>query len=135
MVDFSDWESAEDAAYDGPDAEQQAAYAKRKAMREYMELSQQIEDELIAEMGQEEYEASQHWINNPLIKPRSKVSLFEQWEARIRKEEIERIAESIKADRMESKEIDDLFDGIVFQTLSRSEFKEALIKFIKEEQK
>lgn len=90
MVDFSDWDSAEDAVYDGPDAEQQAAHAKRKAMREYMELSQQIEDELIAEMGQEEYKASQHWINNPLIKPRSKVAMFEEWEARIRKEENER---------------------------------------------
>ena len=133
MVDFSDWESAEDAAYDGPDAEEQAAWARRKAMRRYMEISQQLENELIAEMGQEEYEASQHWINNPLIKPRSKVAKFEEWEEYIRKEEVERIAESIKADRMESKEIDDLFDGIVFQTLSRSEFKEALIKFIKGE--
>lgn len=96
MVDFSDWDSAEDAVYDGPDAEQQAAHAKRKAMREYMELSQRIEDELVAEMGQEEYDASQHWINNPLIKPRSKVAMFEEWEARIRKEENEHIIELLE---------------------------------------
>lgn len=91
MVDFSDWDSAEDAVYDGPDAEQQAAYAKRKAMREYMDWSQEIEDAIIKSIGQEEYDAREHWINNPLIKPRSKVHLFEQWEARIRKEENEHI--------------------------------------------
>lgn len=63
----------------------------RESMDRYMKLSQGIEDELIAEMGQEEYDASQHWINNPLIKPRSKVAMFEKWEERIRKEQNERI--------------------------------------------
>jgi hypothetical protein len=50
----------------------------REAFDRYMKLSQEIEDELIAEMGQEAYDASQHWINNPLIKPVSKVHMFEE---------------------------------------------------------
>lgn len=120
MVDLSDWDSAEDAVYDGPDAEQQAAYAKRKAMREYMELSQRIEDELVAEMGQEEYDASQHWINNSLIKPRSKVAMFKEWEARIRKEENEH---SIKLldEFIENCDLPEVVDRLEW-------FKDALIK-------
>lgn len=86
-----DWDNPDDAVYDGPDEEQIAAAKKRKAMREYMEWSAQLEDEMIAEMGQEAYDASQHWINNPLIKPVSKVAMFEEWEERIRKEQNERI--------------------------------------------
>lgn len=86
-----DWDNSDDAVYDGPDEEQIAAAKKRKAMREYMEWSAQLEDEMIAEMGQEAYDASQHWINNPLIKPVSKVAMFEEWEERIRKEQNERV--------------------------------------------
>jgi hypothetical protein len=91
-----DWDNKDDAIYDGPDEEQIAAAAKRKAMREYMEWSAQLEDEMIAEMGQEAYEASQHWINNPLIKPVSKVAMFEEWEERIREEQNERIIKLVE---------------------------------------
>jgi hypothetical protein len=92
-----DWDNPDDAVYDGPDEEQLAAAAKRKAMREYMEWSAQLEDELIAEMGQEAYDASQHWINNPLIKPVSKVAMFEEWEARIRREQDDRTIKLFEA--------------------------------------
>ena len=88
MVDFSDWESAEDSAYDSFGFKLDIE-SRLKAMQKYLEVSQEIEDELVAEMGQEEYDASQHWINNPLISPRSKVSMLEEWGARIRKEENE----------------------------------------------
>ena len=50
----------------------------REEFERYMKLSQELQDELIAEMGQEAYDASQHWINNPLIKPISKVDMFEE---------------------------------------------------------
>jgi len=50
-----------------------------------------------------------------------------------RKQEQERIIELLQADRNESHAIDDIFDGIVFQTLSRAEFKQALIELIKGE--
>ena len=86
-----DWDNPDDAVYDIPDEEQLAAAAKRKAMREYMDWSHEIEDAIIKSIGQEEYDAREHWINNPLIKPRNKVHLFEQWEERIRKEQNERI--------------------------------------------
>jgi GTPase Era involved in 16S rRNA processing len=95
MVDFSDWESAEDAVYDTPGFKADKE-SRQKAMQRYLELSQQLEDELVAEMGQEEYDASQHWINNPLIKPRSKVAMFEKWEARIRKEVVDEIVELLE---------------------------------------
>jgi hypothetical protein len=91
-----DWNNPEDAVYDGPDGEQLAAAAKRKAMREYMDWSMEIEDAIIKSIGQEEYDAREHWINNPLIKPQSKVYLFEQWEERIRKEQNERIIKLIE---------------------------------------
>lgn len=95
MVDFSDWESAEDSVYDTPGFKADKE-SRRKAMQKYLELSQQLEDELVTEMGQEEYDASQHWINNPLIKPRSKVAMFEEWEARIRKEENDHIVKLLE---------------------------------------
>jgi hypothetical protein len=85
-----DWDNLDDAVYDGPDEEQLAAAAKRKAMLEYMDWSLEVEDAIIKSIGQAEYYASEHWINNPLIKPQSKVHLFEQWEERIRKEQNER---------------------------------------------
>ena len=44
-----------------------------------------------------------------------------------------RITGLIEADRDESHAIDDIYDGVVFQTLSRVEFKEALIALIKGE--
>jgi hypothetical protein len=46
-----------------------------------------------------------------------------------------RIIKLLEADRNESHAIDDIFDGIVFQTLSRAEFKQALIELIKGENK
>lgn len=90
MADFSDWESAEDSVYDAPRFKADKE-SRQKAMQKYLELSQQLEDNLVAEMGQEEYDASQHWINNPLIKPRSKVAMFEDWEERIREEKNEHV--------------------------------------------
>jgi len=87
-----DWDNPDDAVYDAPRFKADKG-SREKAMQRYLELSQQLEDELIAEMGQEAYEASQHWINNPLIKPVSKVAMFEEWEERIRKEQNGRIIE------------------------------------------
>ncbi len=49
-----------------------------EAFEEYMKLSREIEDELIAEMGKEAYDASKHWVNNPLISEISKVALFDE---------------------------------------------------------
>lgn len=43
----------------------------------------------------------------------------------------ETIVKMLEADRHESHALDDIFDGIVFQTISRAEFKQALIKLIK----
>jgi hypothetical protein len=91
-----DWDNPDDAVYDGPDGEQLAAAAKRKAMREYMDWSHEVEDAIIKSIGQEEYDAREHWINNPLIKPQSKVHLFEEWEQRVRKEQNERIIELLE---------------------------------------
>jgi len=50
----------------------------------------QLEDEIRAE-NPELYDANEHWINNPLIKPISKVGMFEEWEARVRKEERQKV--------------------------------------------
>jgi hypothetical protein len=91
-----DWDNSDDAIYDGLDDEQIATAAKRKAMREYMDWSMEVEDAIIKSIGQEEYDAREHWINNPLIKPQSKVHLFEEWEQRIRKEQIERVIKLIE---------------------------------------
>lgn len=99
MADFSDWESAEDSVYDAPRFKADKE-SRQKAMQKYLELSQRLEDELVAEMGQEEYDASQHWINNPLIKPRSKVAMFEDWEERVRKGETERIIKLLEEQRV-----------------------------------
>lgn len=68
-------------------------------MYDYLKMSQELEDELIAEMGQEAYDASQHWINNPLIKPVSKMAMFEEWEGRIRKEQNERIIKLLEEEQ------------------------------------
>lgn len=92
-----DWNNPDDAVYDIPDEEQLAAAAKRKAMLEYMDWSLEVEDAIIKSIGQAEYYASEHWINNPLIKPQSKVHLFEQWEERIREEQNERIIKLFEA--------------------------------------
>jgi hypothetical protein len=108
-----DWDNPDDAVYDGPDEEQIAAAKKRKAMREYMEWSAQLQDELIAEMGQEAYDASQHWINNPLIKPVSKVAMFEEWEARIRREQNERIIKLLEEQRRELMEQGGITEAII----------------------
>jgi hypothetical protein len=93
-----DWDNPDDAVYDTPDEEQIAAAAKRKAMLEYMDWSLEVEDAIIKSIGQAEYYASEHWINNPLIKPQSKVYLFEQWEERIRKEQNECIIKLLEKD-------------------------------------
>ena len=63
----------------------------QEAFDAYMKMSQEIEDSLIAEMGQEAYDASQHWVNNPLISPISKVHNFEEHEKWVRKDQTERI--------------------------------------------
>lgn len=40
----------------------------------------------------------EHWINNPLISPESKVYLFDMWELRIREEERELFVNELCAD-------------------------------------
>ena len=40
----------------------------------------------------ETFDVNEHWVNNPLISPKSKVYQFEEWEKRIRKEERERVS-------------------------------------------
>ena len=95
MVDFSDWDSLDDAVYDAPKF-QGDKESRRKAMQEYLEVSRQAAEELIAEIGQAEFDAREHWINNPLIKPLSKVAMFEEWEARVRKEVVDEIVELLE---------------------------------------
>ncbi len=68
----------------------------QEAFDAYMKMSQEIEDSLIAEMGQEAYDASQHWVNNPLISPISKVHNFEEHEKWVRKDQTERIVKLLE---------------------------------------
>jgi hypothetical protein len=83
-----DWDNSDDAVYDGPDEEQLKAKKRREAFNELRKIDEEIYNSY---EDKELYWANEHWINNPLIKPKSKVYLFEQWEERIRKEQNERI--------------------------------------------
>lgn len=51
-------------------------YELSDKMKEYLDASTELEREEIAEIGQEAYDASQHWVNNPLIKPISKLGML-----------------------------------------------------------
>ena len=89
-----DWDNPDDAVYDGPDEEQLAAKKRREAFIEMRRIDEEIYNSY---EDKELYWALEHWINNPLIKPKSKVYLFEQWEERIRKEENDRIIKLFEA--------------------------------------
>jgi hypothetical protein len=129
-----DWDNSNDAIYDIPDEEQLAAAAKRKAMREYMDWSMEVEDAIIKSIGQEEYDAREHWINNPLIKPQSKVHLFEEWEQRIRKEQNERIIKLLDEHKQTTKSVGG-FLGVCSCGKSIDDYSEHLIALIKGENK
>jgi hypothetical protein len=78
----------------------------QEAFDAYMKISQEIEDSLIAEMGQEAYDASQHWVNNPLISPISKVHNFEEHEKWVRKDQTERIIKLLEDENNDEMSID-----------------------------
>lgn len=88
-----DWDNSDDAVYDGPDEEQLEAKKRREAFNELRKIDEEIYNSY---EDKELYWAHEHWINNPLIKPKSKVHLFEQWEERIRKEQNEHIVELLE---------------------------------------
>jgi hypothetical protein len=129
-----DWDNSDDAVYDTPDEEQLAAAAKRKAMREYMDWSMQIEDAIIKSIGQEEYDAREHWINNPLIKPQNKVYLFEQWEKRVRTEQNERTIKLLGEHKQIAKSVSG-FLGVCSCGEAIDDYSEHLIALIKGENK
>lgn len=71
-------------------------------------------------------------VDNPYIYRYVDVQIAIQTATQV---ENERIIKLLEADRSESKLLDDLYDGIVFHSILRSEFKERLIALIKGENK
>ena len=63
---------------------------RKKEQEEALDELRRMTEELRAS-DPETFDANQHWINNPLISPISKVHMFAEWEERIRREERERI--------------------------------------------
>lgn len=57
----------------------------------YLKASHELEEHLRDSYGDELFEAKQHWVNNPLIKPLSKVAMFDKAIERAKKETEERI--------------------------------------------
>lgn len=55
---------------------------KKEAFEALRKLEEETAREIIAEIGIEAYEAQDHWINNPLIKPLNKVHILNEWMAR-----------------------------------------------------
>ena len=53
------------------------------------------------------FDANEHWINNPLIKPISKVAMFEDWEKRVISEEREALISELEAELEAVKELED----------------------------
>lgn len=77
--------------------DEQMSEVNHEEFEKYMKLSQEIQNELIAEMGQEAYNASQHWVNNPLISEISKVTMFDDAIARAEKTTKKSIIELLQA--------------------------------------
>lgn len=74
----------------------------------------QVEEEIRA-LDPELYDANQHWINNPLIKPISKVDMFEKWEERVRKEERKQLIQELTEELLALQEVgegEDYCDGL-----------------------
>ena len=69
--------------------------ADRERRKIALEEMVRIEEE-IRSYDPELYDANQHWINNPLIKPISKVDMFERWEERVRGETKQELVELLK---------------------------------------
>ena len=88
--------------------------ADRERRQRLLREMNQLEDEIRAQ-NPELYDANQHWINNPLIKPQSKVSMFEEWEARVRKEERQKVIAELTEELLAIQEVgegEDYCDGL-----------------------
>ena len=55
---------------------------RREALSNLIQIGQEIRKE-----NPDLFDANEHWINNPLISPISKLDMLKDWEFRIRKEE------------------------------------------------
>jgi hypothetical protein len=55
---------------------------RKEALNSLIQIGQKIREE-----DPELFDANEHWINNPLISPISKLDMLKDWEFRIRKEE------------------------------------------------
>lgn len=73
---------------------------RRKALDELVRLTEEIRSQ-----DPELFDANEHWINNPLIKPVSKVAMFEDWEAVVRKEEREAVIAELTAELVAIQEV------------------------------
>jgi len=69
-----------------PNSSAQKEADRREALEELRRLTEEIRS-----ADPETFDANEHWINNPLISPVSKVQMFEEWDARVRREELERV--------------------------------------------
>lgn len=95
-----DWNNPDDAVYDSPDEEQLAAKKRREAFNELRKIDEELYNSY---EDKELFWALEHWINNPLIKPKSKVYLFEQWEERVRKEQNQNIVKLLEEHQITGK--------------------------------
>jgi hypothetical protein len=124
-----DWDNSDDAVYDAPDEEQLEAKKRREAFNELRKIDEEIYNSY---EDKELYWANEHWINNPLIKPKSKVYLFEQLEERIRKEQNERIIKLLDEHKQTTKSVSG-FLGVCSCGESIDDYLEHLIALIKGE--
>jgi hypothetical protein len=83
------------------------------AQTKYFEESQRLETELRA-ADPERYDASQHWVNNPLITPINKIDMLESYKQSILKDERNRV---LKVIGDSTTEIRDSNDDIVVRSL------------------
>ena len=73
-----------------------------------------MEEEIRAE-DPELYDANEHWINNPLIKPISKIEIFEKWEKQVREEERRKLIQELTEELLAIQEVgesEDYCDGL-----------------------